>query len=295
MPHFAFSTLPEHLTLLSGALLKRFINEHCSSFAVEINDEFSYYNIPFPSDREKSIEFLNVHKGIDLDSLDKASNSANVYRLYRNTIMCKGRPEAAIHLNTGYYMMDYYQAFIDIGHAEFADELIKQYKLATASKIDVGEVKVTLSKNIDFLKTFAKEHNQFKDINNYDSSTKNLKEYCDLDFSIYYIADNILNICCNASAIIYSCVFDDFGNYKIYAQHNDYGMKCEELNDSAYDRYDNEDDCYDRLLFKYIYQDEFVIFEKIDDEFFVYDLMVGALSGITDFIVEEESSIKKSK
>lgn len=289
MPHFEFSQLPEHLTLLSGELIDRFIDEHCSNFAVDINDEFSYYNIPFPNDARKSIDFLIVHKRLDFDKLDTKSHSVNVYRLYRNTMMCEGRPAVAMILNYGHYMMDYFQAFINIGHSEFAHELIQQYKLATASKIDSDDAKLKLSKNIDFLKKFAKDHNQFKDINNYDYSTCQLKQYCDLDFSVYYIDEKTLNVCCHASAIIYSCVFDDFGGYKIYAQHKDYGMKCEELNNPSYDRYDNEDDCYDRLLSKYIYQDEFVIFEKVGDEFFTYDLMVGSLIDITGFIVDEES------
>lgn len=258
------------------------------NFAVDINDEFSYYTIPIPGNPKQSMDFLKVHKRIEIPNHEKKSYFYDVYGLYRSTMMCQGQPEVAVNLKYGHYMMDYYQAFVDIGHPDFASALIQQYKLATASKVDSMDQKLSIGHNIKFLKEFAKEHNQFKDINNHDYYNNQLKQYCDLDFSVYYIDENTLNISCLASAIIYSCVFDDFVGYKIYAQHNDYGMKSESLNNPDYDRYENEDDCYDRLLTKYLYHDEFVIFERVGDELYAYDLMVNSLVGITEFILKEE-------
>lgn len=288
--NFEFVTLQEHLTLMSGEMINQFIEKHCSNFAVDINDEFSYYSLPIPNNHDQRMDFLKVHKRIEIHNHEHKSYFFDVYGLYRSTTMCEDQPEVAVKLKYGHYVMDYYQAFIDMGHADFASALMQQYKLATASTVESTEQKSSISHNIKFLKEFAKENQQFKNINNYDAYDNKLKQYCDLDFSVYYIDENTLNIACSASAIIYSCVFDDLGGYKIYAQHNDYGMTMEALNDPSYDRYENENDCYDRLLAKYLYRDEFVVFECVDNKLHAYDLMVNSLLNITDFIVKEEES-----
>lgn len=144
-----------------------------------------------------------------------------------------------------------------------------------------------LENNIQIIYQLAKRTNQYKDI--YNQGPQAIKSYCDSDFECYFINEHTLNIVCYASSIVYSCVFDQYGSYKVYSQRIYYGRQCELLNNPDYQEYD---DHFEVTLLNHMYKDEFVIFEHATTgALLAYDFMIVDLLTITNFIVKAESTV----
>lgn len=285
LPTFEFGTLEEHISQLLPDFIENFIHLYGARYLKSINEDFSFYSIMVPDRQNNFLTIIQVHDKIRPSEL-YGRYQQDIMRLYLTTMMSRKENPVAINLKHGHYAMDYFQSFIDIGCPDVASDFTRQYKTVTAHKIESTTKKNQLDNNIQFLKKFAKDNNQFKDILT-NSSLTPLKQYCDGDFECYFINGKTLNIVCHASSIVYSCVFEQDDVYKTYAQRTHYGHKCEAIDNPDYIV---TDEPFEKTLVKYMYKDEFLIFEKTKTNLLAYDLMINDLLIICNFIVSYEKN-----
>lgn len=276
LPIFDFSTLEEHISQLLPEFIEKFIKSLGASYRGRyFNDDLEFYAIRIPDGRDNfltAIKIKNSGSFVSVKEVDERYQQ-DISRLYRTTLMTRSKSPFAINLKYGHYAMDYFQAFLTLNNTEMAYSFIRQYKIATALRVRSDEKKILLENNIQIIYQLAKRTNQYKDI--YNQGPQAIKSYCDSDFECYFINEHTLNIVCYASSIVYSCVFDQYGSYKVYQ------MLLKEY-----------DDHFEVTLLNHMYKDEFVIFEHATTgALLAYDFMIVDLLTITNFIVKAESTV----
>lgn len=287
LPTFDFCSLEEHISQLLPEFIENFITGLSPSYRGRYsNDDLEFYAIRIPDGRDNFLTAIKIKDSSTMVSVKEVDEryQQDIARLYRITLMTRGKSLFAINLKYGHYAMDYFQAFLDMGNTELAYSFIQKYKIATALRVQANEKKISLDSNIKIIYKLAKKNLQYKDIHNH--NPQSIKSYCDSDFECYFINEHTLNIVCYASSIVYSCVFDQYGHYKVYAQRTHYGKRCELLNNSDYQDCDEH---FEVTLMKHMYEYEFMIFEHADTGALIaYDFMMVDLLAITNFIVKAE-------
>lgn len=290
---FDFGTLEEHISQLLPEFIDNLIKSLKPSYRGRyFNDDLEFYAFRIPDGRNNFFTAIKIKDSgsfVSVKDVDERYQQ-DVARLYRMTLMNRSVSSFAINLKYGQYAMDYFQAFLDINKTELAYSFIQQYKKATATVVQADQKKLLLHNNIKTIYQIAKSTHQYKDI--YNQNPQAIKNYCDGDFECYFINEDTLNIVCYASSIVYSCVFDKAGYYKIYAQRTHYGQQCERLSKLLKDDdYKTVDEHFEFSLMKHMYKDEFIIFEHGDTGLVAYDFMIVDLLAITNFIVKAEASV----
>lgn len=292
LPTFEFSTLEEHISQLLPELIENFIKNMKPSYRGKyFNDDLEFYSVRIPDGRNNFLTAIKIKNSCSFLSVKDVDEryQQDIIRLYNITLMTKSVSSFAINLKYGQYAMDYFQAFLDINNTELAYSFIQQYKKATAVAVQAEHKKLLLDHNIKAIYQIAKSTQQYKDI--YNQNPQYIKNYCDGDFECYFINEYTLNIVCYASSILYSCVFDKNGYYKVYAQRIHYGQHCERLAKYLNDIDDKElDEHFEVSLINHMYKNEFIIFGHSDTGSLAYDFMIVDLLAITNFIVKAEAS-----
>lgn len=284
---FDFSTLEEHISQLLPEFIEKLIDSHNKDRLKYINNQFSFYIFSVPDGTANFFTAIRFNNNLSLFSVDELDDryKRDILQLHRTTMMTRNTSPFAINLKYGHYAIDYFQAFLDMNNADLAYSFIEKYKKATSTRVQADNKKLLLDGNIKTIYQMAKRTNQYKNI--YSQDPQSIKSYCDSDFECYFIEKHILNIVCYSSSIVYSCVFEPSGSYKIYAQRIHYGRKCERLNNIYYKEVDEH---FEVTLMKHMYKEEFVIFEQLDDILLAYDFIIVDLLAVTKIIIQSDCS-----
>lgn len=118
IPTFDFGTLEEHISQLLPEFIENFITGLSPSYRGRYsNDDLEFYAIRIPDGRDNFLTAIKIKDSSTMVSVKEVDEryQQDIARLYRITLMTRGKSLFAINLKYGHYAMDYFQAFLDMG------------------------------------------------------------------------------------------------------------------------------------------------------------------------------------
>jgi hypothetical protein len=275
MLNFEYSDLGVYLSYHCRDIIKEFMLKHKNDHKYVETKDYLYFDVPslFNTDSEEVFKFFWLkNEPSDLDAILKQLDKANL-RAFIKARDADGFSLTTNRLNyTGTYLYK-----LESIYPELADSLRKKYQETVNQDSVATDIAIIVDDNIDFFKEWVKKNKQFKKTNKKGVIVDNskIKRFNDLDYSIYSVADNILNISCIASSTIYSCVFTEYG-YKVYGSFDKTATYIEQslFPDTEVD----EEQENDTLFLKHCLNDKFLILEMTKDRILPYDDLLVTLS-----------------